>query len=180
MDNISYNGLEFKPFIKSEEIQTRVREIAAEISSEYSGRVPMLVCVLNGAFPFAADLFRNLSIDAEITFIRLKSYDGMTSSGKIKELAGLVDDISGRDIIIVEDIIDTGRTMSKLISDLKVKSPSSIKIATLLHKPDVCSADIRPDYIGFNIPPAFIIGYGLDIDGLARNLNDIWVVDNNK
>ncbi|MDE5745296.1 MAG: hypoxanthine phosphoribosyltransferase [Paramuribaculum sp.] len=162
----------------SEKIQRRVAEIAAEISRDYEEKVPLLVCVLNGAFPFAADIFRNLTIDAEITFIRLKSYSGTSSTGAVKEIAGLTEDISGRDVIVIEDIIDTGRTMVKLLADLEAKNPASLKVATLLHKPEVCKADIHPDFIGFNIPPAFIIGYGLDIDGLARNLKDIWVVDN--
>ncbi len=177
MTQVTYNGLKFKPFIPASKIQERVSEIASDISSEYSGRVPLLVCVLNGAFPFAADIFRNLTIDAEITFIRLKSYSGTSSTGAVKQIAGLSEDIEGRDVIVIEDIIDTGRTMERLLSDLKEKNPSSLKVATLLHKPEVCKADVHPDYIGFNIPPAFIIGYGLDIDGLARNLPDIWVVD---
>ena len=178
MTQVSYKGLKFKPFIPADEIQQRIAEIAAEISREYEGKVPLLVCVLNGAFPFAADIFRNLTIDAEITFIRLKSYSGTSSTGAVKEIAGLTEDIAGRDVIVIEDIIDTGCTMVKLLADLEAKNPASLKVATLLYKPEVCKADIHPDYIGFNIPPAFIIGYGLDIDGLARNLKDIWVVDN--
>lgn len=180
MKQVSYKGLKFKPFISFARIQERVGEIAAEISADYQGKIPLIICVLNGAFPFAADIFRNLSIDAEITFIRLKSYSGTSSTGSVKQIAGLTEDIEGRDVIVIEDIIDTGRTMVKLLADLKEKNPASLKMATLLHKPDVCKADIHPDYIGFNIPPSFIIGYGLDIDGLARNLADIWVVDENK
>ncbi|MCI9607382.1 MAG: hypoxanthine phosphoribosyltransferase [Muribaculaceae bacterium] len=177
MNRVTYKGLTFKPFLEEQKIDGRVREIAAEISREYEGKVPLLLCVLNGAFPFASDIFRNLSIDAEITFIRLQSYCGTSSTGCVKEIAGLSEDITGRDVIVIEDIIDTGRTMVKLLDDLKAKNPASLKVATLLHKPEVCTAPITPDYVGFNIPPAFIIGYGLDIDGLARNLRDIWVVD---
>lgn len=176
-NEVTYKGLTFKPFLPEEKIQKRVLEIAEEISREYAGRVPLLLCVLNGAFPFASDIFKNLSIDAEITFIRLKSYCGTSSTGTVKEIAGLGDDIAGRDVIVIEDIIDTGRTMAKLLDDLRAQRPASLKVATLLHKPEVCKAAITPDYIGFNIPPAFIIGYGLDIDGLARNLRDIWVVN---
>ncbi len=177
MNQVTYKGLSFKPFLPEEQIQKRVCEIAGEISCEYAGKVPLLICVLNGAFPFASDIFRSLSIDAEITFIRLKSYSGTESTGQVKEIAGLSEDIAGRDVIVIEDIIDTGRTMAKLLEDLHGKKPASLKVATLLHKPEVCTSDIVPDYIGFNIPPAFIIGYVLDIDGLARNLRDIWVVD---
>ena len=177
MTQVVYKGLRFKPFITAAEIDKRVKEISSEISREYNSRVPLLICVLNGAFPFASDVFRNLSIDAEITFIRLKSYCGTSSTGAVKEIAGLSEDIEGRDVVVIEDIIDTGRTMARLLEDLRRRKPASLKVATLLHKPEVCTSDIVPDYVGFAIPPAFIIGYGLDIDGLARNLNDIWVVD---
>ena len=113
MNQVTYKGLSFKPFLPEEQIQKRVCEIAGEISCEYAGKVPLLICVLNGAFPFASDIFRSLSIDAEITFIRLKSYSGTESTGQVKEIAGLSEDIAGRDVIVIEDIIDTGRTMAK-------------------------------------------------------------------
>ena len=122
-------------------------------------------------------MFRRLSIDAEITFIRLKSYEGTSSTGVVKQVVGLSEDIAGRDIIVVEDIIDTGTTISRLIDDLKAMNPASVKVATLLYKPEACRHDINLEYVGFTIPNKFIIGYGLDIDGLARNLPDIWVVD---
>lgn len=173
---VSYNGLTFVPFISRKEIQSRVKEIAAEISDRFEGRCPLLVCVLNGAFMFAADIFRELTIDAEITFIRLKSYDGLSSTGKVKQIHGLNEDVAGRDVIIVEDIIDTGRTMAGLLDDLRARKAHSLSIATLLFKPDSLQTPISPDYTGFTIPTKFIIGYGLDLDGLARNLPDIWVV----
>ncbi|WP_289739679.1 hypoxanthine phosphoribosyltransferase [Paramuribaculum intestinale] len=174
---VSYNGLTFKPFIEASAIAQRVDEIAATISSDYNGLRPLVICVLNGAAVFAVDMFRRLSIDAEITFIRLKSYEGTSSTGVVKQVVGLSEDIAGRDIIVVEDIIDTGTTISRLIDDLKAMNPSSVKVATLLYKPEACRHDINPEYVGFTIPNKFIIGYGLDIDGLARNLPDIWVVD---
>ena len=174
---VSFKGLTFKPFIPAQEIHDKVSALAADISRDYAGKTPLIICVLNGAFAFASDLFRALTIDAEITFIRLKSYEGTGSTGEIKQLQALTEDISGRDIIVVEDIIDTGHTMARLVHDLAARKPASIAVATLLYKPEACVADIRPDYVGFAIPPAFIIGYGLDIDGLARNLPDIWVVD---
>ena len=173
---VTYNGLTFVPFISRKEINARVKEIAAEISGRFEGRCPLLVCVLNGAFLFAADIFRELTIDAEITFIRLKSYDGMSSTGKVKQIHGLSEDIAGRDVIIVEDIIDTGHTMAGLLDDLRARHPHTISIATLLFKPDSLQTQISPDYVGFNIPTKFIIGYGLDLDGLARNLPDIWMI----
>lgn len=177
MKQISYNGLTFRPYITSDAISQRVGQIADAITADCSKGIPLIVCVLNGAFPFASDLFRRLGIDAEITFIRLKSYQGTSSTGAVKEIVGLTDNIDGRDVIIVEDIIDTGRTIAGLVEDLKKRNPASVRVATLLFKPETCTASVAPDYVGFTIPPKFIIGYGLDIDGLARNLPDIWVVD---
>lgn len=173
----NYQGLTFRPFIESRTIQERVAEIGRNISRDYQGEYPLLVCVLNGAAPFAIDLFRALDIDAEITFIRLKSYQGTSSTGAVKQIMGLTEDLAGRHVIIVEDIIDTGNTMKRLEADIRAMGPASVRIATLLFKPDALQVPVEPDYIGFEIPKKFIIGYGLDIDGMARNLNDIYVVD---
>lgn len=176
MKTVSYRGLTFRPYINAADIAGRVADIAAEISARYAGRTPLIVCVLNGAFPFAADLFRSLTIDAEITFIRLSSYCGTGSTGCVKQIVGLTENIEGRDVIVVEDIIDTGLTMERLLADLKQMNPSSLSVATLLFKPQACRVEgLKPDYVGFDIPSEFIIGYGLDIDGLARNLPDIWI-----
>ncbi len=172
----TYQGLKFRPFIECESIKARVAELGAKITEDFKGKNPLLVCVLNGAAPFAIDLFRALDTDAEITFIRLKSYDGMGSTGKVKQVMGLSEDLKGRDVIIVEDIIDTGNTMTKLVADLRAMEPASVSIATLLFKPEALQVNIEPQYVGFNIPKKFIIGYGLDIDGQARNLNDIYVL----
>lgn len=176
MRQVSYKGLTFEPYIENHKIQARIRELGKEISAEYKGRNPLFVCVLTGAFPFAADLFRSIDIDAEITFVRLKSYDGTQSTGTVKEVIGLSDKIEGRPVIVVEDIIDTGQTIHRLVDSLSEKNPASIKIATLLFKPESLQQPVRPDYVGFSIPPAFIIGFGLDIDGQGRNLQDIWVL----
>lgn len=176
MKEVQYNGLTFVPFIEKEKIAARVEEIAAQVKSEFNGKVPLLICVLNGAFPFAADLFRKLDMDAEITFIRLKSYEGTGSTGVVKEVIGLSENIKNRNVIVVEDIVDTGRTLTKLCADLKKMEPANLKVATLLFKPESVQTGFKPDYVGFEIGSKFIIGYGLDLDGMARNLEDIYVL----
>ncbi|MBE6305091.1 MAG: hypoxanthine phosphoribosyltransferase [Bacteroidales bacterium] len=176
MNTVTYNGLTFRPFISSEQIAKRVGEIAAEVSDAYKDRNPLIICVLKGAFPFASDLFMNLSIDAEIAFVRLQSYSGTESTGSVREVIGLDESVKGRAVIVVEDIIDTGRTMAKFLEELKAQEPAEVKVATLLFKPDALQEPLKPDYVGFSIPSKFIIGYGLDLDGLARNLKDIYVL----
>lgn len=176
MKQVTYNGLTFEPYIQREKIQKRIEELAQQITTDYDGRRPLLVCVLNGAFPFASELFLNINTDAEIAFIRLKSYEGTSSTGTVKEVMGLTENIEGRPVVLVEDIVDTGQTIKRLVETMQKQGPSEVKIATLLFKPESLQCDIHPDYIGFSIPPKFIIGYGLDLDGLARNLQDIYVL----
>lgn len=173
----TYKGLTFRPFITSDSIKEQVSKLGKRISADYAGEYPLLICVLNGAAPFAVDLFRALDIDAEITFIRLKSYEGTDSTGVVKQVMGLTENLEGRHVIIVEDIIDTGCTMQRLNADILAMKPASVRIATLLFKPEALKVQVSPDYVGFEIPKKFIIGYGLDIDGMARNLNDIYVLD---
>ena len=178
MKQVSYEGLTFEPYITRQSIDARVKELGKDIVRDCADKSPLFLCVLNGAFPFASDLFRACeSIDAEIAFIRLKSYEGTGSTGTVKEVMGLSEDIEGRTVIIVEDIVDTGHTIANLINTLKDKKPAEIKVATLLFKPEaLVEPSVHPDYVGFSIPKKFIIGFGLDLNGKARNLNDIYIL----
>jgi hypoxanthine phosphoribosyltransferase len=166
----------FVPFITAEKIQARVKELGEEINRDYDDKRPLLIGVLNGSAIFMADLLRNIETACEIAFIRVSSYEGTESTGKIKNIMGLNDDLQGRDVIIVEDIVDTGDTVNFLLSDLKAKNPATVKLATILFKPAALKHPIKPDYVGFEIDPAFVVGYGLDYDGLGRNLPDIYVL----
>ena len=177
-DRIVVDGLTFVPYLDRETIAREVKRVATEIRRDYEGKRPLFLCVLNGAFMFAADLLRETGLnDASISFVRYSSYEGISSSGRIKELMGLTEDIEGRDVIIVEDIVDTGLTASYMVDDLRRRNPDSIRFATLLYKPASSKTGFKPDYVAFDIPPKFIIGYGLDLDGRVRNLKDIYVIE---
>ncbi len=177
MDTIKLKDLTFKPYIKSDEIARAVKNVAMRINADLADKNPLFICVLNGAFVFAADLFREINIPgAEITFIRMKSYIGTHSTGEVQMVSGLSEDISGRTIVIVEDIVDTGHTLKQLKSLLQECNPAEIKVATLLFKPESLKCDVTIDYVALDIPPAFIVGYGLDYDDLGRNLKDIYTI----
>lgn len=181
MENkVTVDGLTFVPYIKREEIDKQVKRVASELREDLKGKKPLFLCVLNGAFVFAADLIREVGInDSRINFVRYASYGGTTSTGKVKEVMGLTEDIEGMDVVIIEDIVDTGLTASMMVADLKKRNPRSIRFATLLHKPESSKTGFKPDYVAFSIPPKFIIGYGLDLDGKVRNLKDIYVIKEN-
>lgn len=178
MENlISIDGLTFKPYLTRQEIEKEVKRVASELREDLKGANPLFICVLNGAFMFAADLIREVGInDAHIAFVRYSSYEGTSSSGSVKEIMGLNENVEGRDIVIIEDIVDTGLTASMMVADLRKRNPRSVRFCTLLHKPESSKTGFKPDYVAFNIPPKFIIGYGLDLDGKARNLKDIYVI----
>ena len=182
MKTITLQGLDFEPYITKQEIAAQVKRVAAEINDDLDGDdAPLFICVLNGAFIFAADLYREVNLPhSQITFIRYKSYDGMCSTGELRQVMGLQEDIEGRNVIVIEDIVDTGTTAAELINLLAEHNPKSIKLATLLFKPNSIINQVMPDYVGFNIPSKFIIGYGLDLDGEARNLSDIYILSKDK
>lgn len=176
---VKLHDLTFKPFISATEIEKRTIEIGKEISNKFAGEKPLFIAILNGAFVFAADLVRACNIPSEIAFIKLTSYHGLESSGTVKTIIGLDINIENRHIVIIEDIVDSGRTMHHFINDLKQKKPASISLATLLIKPGALQFPIKPEYIGFEIPTKFVIGYGLDYDGLGRNYADIYHLKEN-
>jgi hypoxanthine phosphoribosyltransferase len=176
MSAINVHDKAFEIFLPEAEIQRRIAELAADINRDYEGKRPLFIAILNGSFMFASDLFKHLTIDAEICFIKLVSYKGMKSSGHITTAIGLDQDLFGRDVIIIEDIVDTGKTLGYFLPKLEHQQPASLKIAALLHKPDATVHPLTIDYIGFSIPNKFVVGYGLDYDGCGRNLKQIYQV----
>ncbi len=174
MERIQVHDKFFVPLLTADQIGQRVAEMAQQISHDYQHRRPLLLAVLNGSFMFAADLFRLLTIDAEISFIKIASYQGMRSSGKVVTAIGMEQDLSGRDIILLEDIVDTGKTLHHFIPTLQQQHPASVKVATFLHKPDATIFPVSLSYVGFSIPDRFVVGYGLDYDGLGRNHHQVY------
>lgn len=166
----------FTKFILKDTIEHHVWHLAEKINKDYEGQRPLLIGILNGSFIFAADLFRKLTIEAEISFIKLISYKGTTSSGHVVTSIGLEESLQGRHIIIIEDIIDTGKTLHSFLPEIQSRNPASVKIATFLTKPEALKYDVKADYSAFEIENKFVIGYGLDYDGLGRNLPDIYIL----
>lgn len=177
-EKVIVDGLTFVPYLTRDEIAAQVKRVAEELRNDLKGKNPLFLCVLNGAFMFAADLIREVGInEAHINFVRYTSYEGTSTTGTVKEIMGLTEDIEGMDVVIIEDIVDTGLTASMMVNDLKKRNPRSIRFVTLLHKPESSKTGFKPDYVAFSIPPKFIIGYGLDLDGKVRNLKDIYVIE---
>ena len=174
---IIVNSKRFIPYISESDILIRIKEIASDIDRDYSDRRPLFIAILNGSFMFASDLFKDISIEAEICFIKLASYKGTKSSGQVVTAIGLDTDITGRHVVVIEDIIDTGKTMNEFLPQLKNLQPASLKMAALLHKPEATQYPTEIHYLGFQVPNKFLLGYGLDYDGLGRNIREIYQLD---
>ncbi|MCG8581825.1 MAG: hypoxanthine phosphoribosyltransferase [Bacteroidales bacterium] len=176
MSRVKLLDREFELSIPEETLLKAVDKVAEKMNKDLEGKNPLMVCVLNGSFMFASDLMKRLTIPCEISFVKLSSYSGTGSTGKVKELIGLNEDISGRTIVLLEDIVDTGLTIINTVEQVKQMGPADVKVATMLFKPDACKRDVKLDYVGMDIPNDFIVGYGLDYDGYGRNLKDIYTV----
>ncbi|MDY5686633.1 MAG: hypoxanthine phosphoribosyltransferase [Prevotella sp.] len=176
MDTVKIKDKSFRVSIPESEILERVKAVADKINKDMAGRNPLLLAVLNGSFVFAADLMRMLTIPCEISFVKLASYQGTTSTGKVKEVIGINEDLAGRTVIIVEDIVETGLTIKRMIESLGTRNPESIHICTLLLKPACLKVPLNIEYAAMEIPNDFILGYGLDYDQQGRNLRDIYTV----
>ena len=174
---ITVGDKRFVLFIEKKIIEERIAALAFQISQDYQAKRPLLVGVLNGAFMFAADLMKEISVPCEISFVKASSYQQRASTGRVNQLIGLQEDIAGRHVVVVEDIVDTGLTMSEILRELQVQNPQSVEIATLLFKPEALRKAIHPRYVGFEIANRFVVGYGLDYDGLGRNLTDLYVLE---
>lgn len=174
MQVIRVHDKQFEPFLSAEEIASRIKMLAQQLNNDYAGKKPLFVAILNGSFMFASDLFKEITIDAEICFIKLASYKGTKSTGHLITAIGLDMDIIGREVIIIEDIVDTGKTISEFLPQIHHQQPTSVKIVALLHKPDAMVYPVKIDYLGFSIPNKFVVGYGLDYDGLGRNIREIY------
>ncbi|MES2332329.1 MAG: hypoxanthine phosphoribosyltransferase [Bacteroidota bacterium] len=164
----------FVPYLPEDLIKEKVKELAAELDKDYAGKKPLFIAILNGSFMFTSDLFKELTIEAEICFIKLASYKGTKSTGQVITAIGLDTDINGRHIVILEDIIDTGKTMNEFLPQLHKQQPASLKVAVLLHKPEATVFNVPIDYCCFSIPNKFVLGYGLDYDGLGRNIRELY------
>jgi hypoxanthine phosphoribosyltransferase len=179
MKQVKIHDKNFKLFISYEKIRSVVEGMAEKMNAELDGKEPLFVCILNGSFMFAAELFKRINIiETEISFVKLASYQGDKSTGNVKQLIGLTENIEGRTVVVLEDIVDTGITIRNIREQLEKMNPKEVKVASLLLKPDALQEVVHLDYVGLEIPNDFIVGYGLDYDGYGRNLIDIYSVTN--
>jgi len=174
MSVINVKDKSFVPYLTAAQIDAQIKRLGAEINKDYAGKNPLFIAVLNGSFMFASDLFKELDCEPEICFIKLASYKGTKSTGNVITSIGLDESLRGRHVVILEDIVDTGKTLFEFLPQLTDQQPASMKIVALLHKPDALKHPITIDYLGFSVPNKFLLGYGLDYDGLARNLKEIY------
>ncbi len=177
MQRVTLKDKTFVPYISSEKILKSVSNMAKKINTDLVNDMPLFLVVLNGSFMFAADLLKEVTIPCEISFIKLASYHGTSSTGTVTEMIGLTEEIKGRTVVIVEDIVDTGITLEKLVTLLTKKEVKQIKVASFLLKPEAYKKDIKVDYVGMEIPNDFVVGYGLDYDGLGRNMKEVFVLE---
>lgn len=177
MSSVKLHDKTFKIKVTSSEISKAVKDVARQINKDLKGKKPLFLAVLNGSFMFAADLMRSIKIDCEISFVKVASYHGTESSGKIKQLIGLNENIKGRTVVVIEDIVDTGNTIENVWKQLHDLGVAEVKIATFLFKPEAYTKNIPIAYIAMAMPTDFVVGYGLDYDGLGRNLNHIYTLD---
>lgn len=178
MKTIKVKDKEFELFLSQETIEKAIDKIAAAMSKDLEGKNPLFICVLNGSFMFASELMKRISTPSELSFVKMTSYDGLASSGDVREVYGLEEDVTGRTLVIIEDIVDTGNTMVRMIEELSAKGAKEVKVATMLLKPEVLINDVKLDYVALEIPSDFIVGYGLDYDGYGRNFPDIYKIRN--
>lgn len=176
---VTIHNRKFRMLIPSVKIQKAISSIAKKINKDYKNEKPLFLSVLNGSFIFSADLLKQIKCECEISFIKVNSYSGVKSTGKVNTLIGLNEDLSGRAVIIIEDIVDSGNTLEKILDEVKRHNLKSVKIAALFFKPRAYTKKIKLDYVGINVPDKFLLGYGLDYDGLGRNLKDVYVLDEN-
>lgn len=176
MKTLQLKDRKFALSIPEEQIQQAVKQVAERINRDLGDADPLFICVLNGAFMFAGDLMRHININSQITFVKLASYEGLLTTGEVKEIIGLNESVVDRNVVVIEDIVDTGITMERILASLKNKGARSIRVASFLQKPEALQRDIRLDYVAIKIPNDFIVGYGLDYDGYGRNLRDIYTV----
>lgn len=177
--SVKLHDLHFVPYISEAEVDVVVSDLAARINSDYEGKCPLFVVVLNGAFMFASDLIKKVSVDCEVSFLRVSSYRGTASTGEVKEMMPIGTDVRGRHVVLIEDIVDTGNTMGDVKQKMKDEGAESVKICTLLFKPDAFKGSYQVSYIGKEISDRFVVGYGLDYDGLGRNLPAIYQIKTN-
>ena len=176
MDTVKIKDKSFRVSIPEAEIKQHVKALAEQMSKDLEGKNPIFLGVLNGSFIFAADLMREMTVPCEISFVKLASYQGTTSTGKVREVLGINENLSGRTVVIVEDIVESGQTMKQMIESLGTRNPESVRICTLFFKPEKLKEDLNLDYVAFSIPDDFILGYGLDYDGLGRELKDVYTI----